>query len=109
MCNVGPQSRRLNEQDWRLLEEYVLCLGKLEEFIIHAGPLFPEEPYKHCGCTRETAGTLSCEECDGENEIAFPIPFAYWKILIRVSDNSAWTWIYTKTQTPCVEDASAEM
>jgi len=104
MCNIGTQSKRLNEDDWIQLEYWVECLGSVEELVIHAGPLFNSEAFDYCVCEGAPAGSGYCKECKTR---AIPMAFGFWKVVVD-SNYNAWSWIYTQeeclhdpTQKPC--------
>merc|ERR1719471_1291271 len=118
MCNIGPQTKRLNEADWMRLEHFLECLAVDWEFFILAGPLFDGDPFDHCVCHYNTAGVKSCDECkqqypDGSYK-GIPVPDAYWKIAIFPSfgggESRVFTWIFDKSQTgnnnECLSDVS---
>lgn len=115
MCNIGPQTKRLNEADWMHLEHFLQCLAPDWEFYILDGPLFDKDPYDHCVCHYNTAGVKSCSECqeqypDGSYK-AVPIPVAYWKVVVFSTPAPVvYTWVYDKSQAgdndACLEDVS---
>lgn len=116
MCNIGPQTKKLNQYYWLRLEGFLNCLSKYRDMNILAGPLFDNDPESHCLCFRNLAGVNSCAECDAQIEASggrtirnsIPMPRGYWKVVTmkdpRSSDTLAWTWIFTEAQD--CEDSS---
>jgi len=103
MCNVGPQTSRLNQADWRMMESWIECLGTFKTFSVLAGPLFnsTKEAKEHCVCRGNVAGKLACSECD--KGVAIPVPDAFWKLIVT-NDFAVYPFIYDKSQYPCVDD-----
>jgi len=106
MCNINPQSKRLNEDDWVQLEHWIGCLGKHRQFYVHTGPIFNKtSAFDYCLCSGNSAGIMSCDECDVGTPV--PIPSGFWKILVTPApDYMAYTWIYTKAQEKCAANVT---
>jgi len=104
MCNISPQSSRLNEEDWQALESWIECMGQYKELTILAGPLFNDSFTDHCVCEDHVAGKLKCSSrvCD----LGVPIPVAFWKVIIdHESDTyNTWAFIYDKAQYTCLKN-----
>lgn len=115
MCNVGPQTSGLNQGWWRHLESLLNCVGQYKEMNIYAGPLFDKNPFSHCLCKGQTAGVMSCDQCDSwlhdmggttlRNSI--PWPESFWKIVTMKEGGRtiAYTWVFHSAQD-CEEDAN---
>lgn len=101
MCNITPQSKRLNEVDWVALEHWIACLGIYQEFYVHTGPIFNDTAFDYCVCSGNEGGAKSCADCHAGT--AVPIPSGFWKVLIT-PDHTAYSWIYTKAQEKCAAD-----
>jgi len=104
MCNISPQSSRLNEEDWQSLEAWVECMGRYRKLTILAGPIFNSSYTDHCVCEGHVAGRLKCSSsyCD----LGVPVPVAFYKVIIddESDTTNTWTWIYDKAQYTCLKN-----
>jgi len=104
MCNIGTQSKRLNQDDWQVLERWVQCIGTQKVIVVHAGPLFDNEAMNYCVCHGEPAGSHFCDECQSR---AIPMAYGFWKVLVMEDlhgSKNAWSWIYTTSQEECLHN-----
>jgi len=104
MCNISPQTARLNEEDWEALESWIECMGRYKKLTILAGPLFNETFTDHCVCEGHVAGKLKCSSkfC----ELGVPVPVGFWKVIIDEESDTTdtWTWIYDEAQYDCLKN-----
>ena len=119
MCNIGPQSSRLNQKDWLNLEILVYCVGLKAKFVELSGPLFAE-PFADLDarpCMCPNMGVGACRDC-GDAEKGVPLPQAYWKMIVfqgngpRYNTPDAWEtylWIFDTAQSGCAGECQQDM
>ena len=117
MCNIGPQSSRLNQKDWLNLEILVYCVGLKSKFVELSGPLFTD-PFADADtrpCMCPGMGVGACNECTGEKGV--PLPQAYWKMIVFTGNgprynSDAWEtylWIFDTAQAGCAGECQVDM
>lgn len=102
MCNISPQTIKLNQKDWFMLERLLDSQMNGKSWLVLQGPLFNSA---NTCIIPDKLSPIASAPCTGhKSEIR--IPYAFWKMVIEIESfdsphlvNKTWTWIYDKAQT----------